>query len=103
MIIWYRGLFTDKEAGKHLNKVKRKLEKGERYFNLYAICKPSNEVNMFDIIAANELCFPHYQNNKIKIIGLAFGRDSAIKLMSHIVEEVYQKTNDVAVWDYYTF
>lgn len=70
-------------------------------YDVYCITLASHPGNLFDILNANELLFPHYQKTDIKIVGLAKGREEAISLVQEIIMEIYQKTGSFNVREYF--
>lgn len=74
----------------------------EATFGVYCIAFASHPSNLFDIIEANELLFPHYQKSEIKVIGLANGKQEAIELVHDMLMEVYTKTGEFNVRTYFT-
>lgn len=101
MIKWYHTLYVDEKLEKNLDKIIEKLENEKLTFRVFCIALASNSQNMLDIIDANELLFKHYKRNEICILGLARTRENAISLVVKIIEEVYKKTNDVKIREYF--
>ena len=101
MIKWYRTLYVDERLEKNLDKIIAKIESEQLTFQVFCIALASNSQNMLDIIDANELLFKHYKRNEICILGLARTRKNAISLVVKIVEEIYKKTNDIKIRDYF--
>lgn len=93
MIKWYPDLYLDNKAAKKEAKIKAKIEKGNFLFDVHCICLASNPNDLFDIINVNELMFRYYKAREIHIIGLAYGRDSAVKLVEEIALDIYQNTD----------
>lgn len=87
-------MYTDDKCKNELDKIKQKLEQEKISVGIYCIALPSNDKNILDIININELLFKHYKKSKIYILGLAFGRDSAINLVQDIIMEVYKNTGN---------
>ena len=101
MIKWYHTLYVDERLEKNLKKILKKLENEKLTFQVYCIALASNPQKMLDIIAANELLFKHYKRNDIYIIGLARTKTGAVSLVVKIIEEIYRKTNDVKIREYF--
>lgn len=101
MIKWYHALYADERLEKNLNKIMDKLENEKLTFQVFCIALASNPQNMLDIIDANELLFKHYKRNEIFILGLARTRAGAVSLVVKMVEEIYKKTNDVKIREYF--
>ncbi len=94
MIKWYPDLYLDEMAKKKEAKWKNKIEKGKPMLEVYCICIALNPDNLFDIINVNELMFRYYKQKNLAIIGLAYGRTSALKLVEKIALDIYQKTDN---------
>lgn len=94
MIKWYPDLYLDEKASKKEAKLKNKIENGKVAFDVYCICISMNPDNLFDIMNVNELLFRYYRQKQISIIGLAYGRASAIKLLEKIALDIYHNTDN---------
>lgn len=103
MIKWYDNLYMDHVIEKKQKKVKKKIQEGKVTVNTYCIIFSSNEQNLFDILDANELKFSFYKNRDIYILGLAFGKDNAIAIMTSMIEEIYKNTGKFKVREYFRF
>jgi hypothetical protein len=86
---------------KKKNKVIASINNREATFGVYCIAFASHPSNLFDILDANELLFPHYQKAEVTVVGLTKGRDEAIELVQSMLMEVYQKTGDFDVRTYF--
>lgn len=89
--------------------MKRKKDKAvtsinnqEATFGIYCIAFASHSENLFDILEANELLFPHYRKSEICIVGLAKGKEEAFELVRDMLLEVYNETGDFKVRTYFT-
>lgn len=94
MIKWYPQLYLDEQAAGKEAKLKSKIEKGKVSINLYCICIATNPDNLFDIINVNELLFHYYMQKQITIIGLAYSRENAVKLVEKIALDIYNQTDN---------
>lgn len=103
MIKWSNELYLDDAVKKKPEKWKRRVEDRKLSHSLYCICLASNEKNLFDILDCNELLFRYYKRRELYIVGLAKTREEAIDLLQDMIEEIYQKTGDIKVRDYFTF
>ncbi|WP_310603929.1 hypothetical protein [Anaerosporobacter sp.] len=101
MITWYHTLYMDSRISKNIDKIKATMEANKPTIGVYCIALASNENNLFDIINVNELMFQYYKRNKIYIIGLARGRESAKHLVARMIEDVYRETGDVRAREYF--
>lgn len=97
MIKWYPALYLDSVTKKNLRKIKRRMERRKINLRVYCVALASNEKNLLDIYSTNELLFQYYRQKDIKVIGLAFSKESAIQLVADIVNDVYQQTGRLDV------
>jgi hypothetical protein len=102
MISWASRLYIGDKMKKKNEKVVASINNREVTFGVYCITFASHPSNLFDIIEANELLFPHYQRSEIRIVGLAKGKEEAITVVQDMVMEVYNKTGEFDVRSYFT-
>ena len=89
---WYSKLYVgDSIAGK-AGKIKWKIRHRAGTIDIYVISFASNP--------ANELMQRGYPKKHMKVIGLAKGYEEALQVVTTIIEETYQNTGDVDVWNY---
>jgi hypothetical protein len=69
-----------------------KLEKGKGQGNIFCITSPTNPETLFDIIPSKELFKRFYENDEVKIAGIAKGKDEACELAGKMVEAMYAAT-----------
>lgn len=101
MITWYHKLYMDDHIIKNVDKIKTAIEENKPSIGIYCIALASNENNLFDIMNVNELMFQHYRRNKIYILGLARGKESAKRLVVRMIEDVYNETGDFHAREYF--
>jgi hypothetical protein len=102
MVLWTSRLYVGDKIKKKKDKVVASINNKEATFGVYCIAFASHPDNLFEIIDANELLFPHYNKVEIRIVGLAKGKEEAIHLVQHILMEVYHKTGNFDVRTYFT-
>jgi len=102
MIEWTTRLYIGDKMKKKMDKVIASINKCEATFGVYCIAFASHPSNLFDILEANELLFPHYKKSDIRIVGLARGKDEAVNLVRDMLMEVYNETGDFDVRTYFT-
>lgn len=102
MIQWTTKLYIGNKMKKKKNKAIASINNSEATFNVYCITFASNPSNLFDIMDANELLFPHYQNTDVCIVGLAKGKAEAYELIRKMLMEVYKETGSFNVRTYFT-
>ena len=101
MITWYHELYMDDHIIKKADEIKAAIETNKPTLGIYCIALASNENNLFDIMNVNELMFQHYRRNKIYILGLARGKESAKRLVVRMIEDVYRETKDFQAREYF--
>ena len=102
MIHWTSRLYVGEKLKKKQKKVIQSINNQKITFGVYCIAFASHPDNLFDIMDANELMFPHYRRSDICIVGLANGKDEAIGLVQDMLMEVYRETGDFKVKSYFT-
>ncbi len=102
MVQWATTLYIGEKMKKKKDKVIASINNREATFGVYCIAFASQPCNLFDIMDANELLFPHYTRADVRIVGLAKGREEAILLVQDMLLEVYNKTGEFKVREYFT-
>jgi protoheme ferro-lyase len=102
MILWTSRLFVGDKIKKKKEKVIASINNREATFGVYCIAFASHPDNLFDILNANELLFPHYKKTEVRIVGIANGKEEAIDLVQNMLMEVYNKTGNFDVRSYFT-
>lgn len=101
MIQWTSRVYVGEGLKKKKDKVIASISNRRITSDIYCIAFASQPENLFDIMNANELLFPHYQNSDIKILGLAKGKDEATNLVQDILMKVYNNTGEFDVRNYF--
>ncbi len=102
-IRWYKDLYlSDGLDKKKANKYKKTLAK--KYFlkDFYVIAISLTQTDQLEFFSARQLMQPHMPKMGYDIVGLATNYDEALSLIEHIVQDVYEKTGDVALKDYFS-
>lgn len=102
MISWTSRLYVGEKMKKKKEKAVASINNREATFGVYCIAFASHPSNLFDIMDANELLFPHYKKSEMKIAGLAKGKEEALNLVHEMIMEVYNKTGNFDVRTYFT-
>lgn len=102
MISWTSRLYVGDKMKKKKENVIASINSREATFGVYCITFASHPDNLFDIMNANELLFPYYKKSEVRIVGLARGKEEALKLVQNMLMEVYQKTGNFDVRTYFT-
>jgi hypothetical protein len=102
MVIWASRLYIGDKMKKKKDKVIASINDKQATFGVYCIAFASHPDNLFEILEANELLFPHYQKSEIHVIGLAKGKQEAVSLVQEMLMEVYNNTGEFDVRTYFT-
>lgn len=102
MISWTSRLYVGEKMKKKKEKAVASINNREATFGVYCIAFASHPSNLFDIMDANELLFPHYKKSEMKIVGLAKGKEEALNLVHEMIMEVYNETGNFDVRTYFT-
>lgn len=102
MISWATHLYIGDKMEKIRDHAMNSINNRKGTFGVYCITYASNPQNLFDIIEANQLLFPHYSRSQICIVGLAKGKQEAIDLIQKMLMEIYSKTGEFDVRTYFT-
>ena len=102
MIQWASKLYFSENLKKRKNKAIASINNRRITYDVYCIVFASSPSNLFDIMNANELLFPHYLKADVRIVGLAKGSEEATLLVQDMLMEVYRKTGEFDVREYFT-
>lgn len=102
MIQWTSRIYVSENLKKKRDKAINSINNRRLTSDIYCIAFASSPDNLFDIINANELLFPHYQKTDIKIVGIAKGKEEATRLTQDMLMEVYNETGAFDVRSYFT-
>jgi len=102
MISWTSSLHVGEKMKKKKENAIASINNNEATFGVYCIAFASHPSNLFDIMEANELLFPHYKRADIHIVGLARGKEEAYHLVKDMIMEVYNNTGNFNVRAYFT-
>ncbi len=102
MVLWTSKLYCGDKLQKKKDKLVTSINNSEVTFGIYCIAFASHPDNLFDILDANELLYPHYRKKQTCIVGLAKGKTEALEMVQSMVMEVYKKTGSFNVRTYFT-
>ena len=97
---WYKNLYVGESIEHKKKKVIWKIKHNAGMLHTYVITFPSNPDNLLDIIPTTDLMQKAYPKNKLMVIGIAGDYDEALELTRQIVDETYQETGRVDVYNY---
>ena len=87
MLKWIRNYYVGEDVGKFVPGV-------------YVVTLSDNPGNILEILSAAELMQASVRAICPPVVGLANGRDGAIRMVQEIVEEVYRETGDLKIREY---
>lgn len=101
MIIWADRMYYDRHVKRRKRKIMRTIQRGKIMPGIYCITLSSNPANLLDIVRLDCLRHSYKENESIYVLGLAFTKTSAVDMVMQMVDEVYRKTGDVKLREYY--
>lgn len=78
-------------------KIVEKVHKGKAVSNLYLITLSANSDNMLDIIPEKDIRQKHYPKDRLKIVGIADGKNEAFGLVQMMIQESLLETGSADV------
>lgn len=102
MITWNEKLYFGESIKKKHRRVIFAINHGKSTKGVYCIAFASNENNLFDILPADELLFPHYKNSEVHILGLAGNKDEAIWVVKDMIVLMYRNTGEFQVRKFFS-
>ena len=97
---WYKNLYVGESIEHKKKKVIWKIKHSAGMLHTYVITFPSNPYNLLDIIPTTDLMQKAYPKDKLMVIGIAGDYDEALELTRQIVDETYNETGRVDVYNY---
>ena len=97
---WYKNLYLGESIVPKAKKIINKIKKNKPTRDVYVIALASNQENQLDLIPSWELLQKGYPTDQVRVIGLAQGKKEALQVVTSLVDEVYQKTGDVKIFEY---
>lgn len=101
MIKWIEPLYMD-GITKHVADLVMEKSKSEKLqYPVFLVTFPTNENNLLDIIAVNELLFPYYKKKDTYVLGMASSRQQAKIMAASIISKVYEETGGFDLKSYF--
>lgn len=97
---WYDNLYVGDSIAEKADRIKWKIDHNAGTVSIYVITFASNPDNLLDIIPARELLQKAYPKKELHIIGLAKGYGEAVEVVQKIIDDTFQNTGDVDVYQY---
>lgn len=98
---WYKEFYAGESIEHKKEKVKWKILHNAGQLDIYVIALSSNHANLLDIISATELMQKAYPKQDMLVVGVDKGYDNALELAAKIIMDVYQKTGNLNVRNYF--
>jgi len=100
-MVFYKSFYAGESISEKKEKVKWKILHNAGQLEVYVIALSSNPENLMDIIPSWELMQKHYPSQDMLIIGVDKGYENAMELAGKIVVDVFQKTGNLNIRDYF--
>ena len=100
MLKWNKDLRIG-EGVKKADKIRRKLNHGKIVPGIYLITFSENPRNLLEIIPALTMVQQSAADICPEIVGLAGDKDEAMEMVTEMIQEVYDKTGDFRVQEYW--
>ncbi len=103
MIEFSKDLYIDDDLLACKKEVMDNVIKGIYQKGIYVVALAFNDKNLFDIYNANELSNIYYKKRDIKVVAISNGKIKAAKLVSNIIEDMYNKQKKLIPKEYFSF
>ncbi|MCR5793081.1 MAG: hypothetical protein K6G65_07925 [Lachnospiraceae bacterium] len=112
MIEWANNYYIDDSVKKNPSRWRKRLTRiaeGKHTLfrrtpmDIHVIALTFNDNDLFQIIPAGELSSPLYKGVKLRIVGMAWGKENAKELTGRIVADLYRQTGDIEPKTYFKF
>lgn len=100
MLKWNKDLRIG-EGVKKVDKIRRKLNHGKIVPGIYLITFSENPRNLLEIIPALTMVQQSAADICPEIVGLAGDKDEAMEMVTEMIQEVYDKTGDFRIQEYW--
>ncbi len=100
-MIWDREFYAGESIARKKRKIKWKICHNAGQLDIYVITLSSNPQNLLDIIPSWEIMQKYYPQADLLVVGIDKGYDNALELAGRIVMDVYDRTGDFHVRDYF--
>lgn len=98
---WYKEYYAGESIAGKKERIKWKILHHAGQIGIYVIAVSSSPGNLLDIIPSWELMHKYYPKSELLIVGVDKGYENAMELAGMIVMDVYQKTGDFRVREYF--
>lgn len=91
---WYKNLYIGEKAKEHEQKIIGNIKKRKIVYNAYVITLPISKGNVLEIYPSFVLSQKHYRNIDFTVVGIAVGKDEALKIIENIIMDCYRATGE---------
>ncbi len=96
---WHKRIYFNKDI-KNKRKIINNIRKGKLQLSAFVITLPMGNDGILELYPSYVLLQPQYKESGLYIIGISDDRKKALKLMSDIILECYNKTGSFNVSEY---
>lgn len=99
---WYRNLYLGPNAGQNIQKIRKKAVSGKAMAGVYYITLASTQGCLLDIFHNAMLTQPLFAEEQCTdVVGVAEGKQEAIRLVSTMIQDIYSKTGGFEIRSYF--
>lgn len=99
---WYRNLYLGPAAVPHIQRIQKKASEGKLMAGVYYITRSSASGGLLDIFHNGMLAQPLFAANQCTdVVGVAEGKQEALRLVQDIMKEIYEKTGGFDTASYF--
>jgi len=99
---WYRNLYLGPNAAQNIRRIRKNAASGKIMAGVYYITPASAQQNLLDIFHNGMLMQPLFTRLQCTdIIGVAEGKQEAVRLAEKIIREIYRKTGSFDIRTYF--
>lgn len=97
---WCQKIYLGEGVRPRYRKYKRWIQKKKPVPGVYLITLSENPHHMMEIISSMMLIREYERWDCPEIIGMAFGKEEAVRIVQRIVEEMYRSTGEFHIKEY---
>ena len=99
-ITCYYDLYADEILVNEKDEIVAELEKGEIRSDLHIITLAQGERNQLEFYSTNRLKQKVFSDACLFVVGIAKEYEGAVRLVQHIIDEIYQETENPYIREY---
>lgn len=97
---WYQNIYLGEGVRPRYKKYKKWIQNKKTVPGVYLITLSENPDNIMEIISSIMLIQEYERYGCPEIIGMALGKEEAVRIVQRIVEEMYRGTGDFHLKEY---